>query len=41
MMPDLTLKNNKVGGLYLIAEIFVTFVLAGIVKLFSLTFQYF
>ena len=41
MMPDLTLKNNKVGGLYLIAEIFVTFVLASIVKTLQPDFSVF
>ena len=40
-MPDLTLKNNKVGGLYLIAEIFVTFVLASIVKTLQPDFSVF
>ena len=41
MMPDLTQKNNKVGGLYLIAEIFVTFVLASIVKILQPDFSVF
>jgi drug/metabolite transporter (DMT)-like permease len=41
VMPDLTLKNNKVGGLYLIAEIFVTFVLASIVKILQPDFSVF
>ena len=40
-MPDLTQKNNKVGGLYLIAEIFVTFVLASIVKILQPDFSVF
>ena len=40
-MPDLTIKNNKAGGFYLIAEIFVTFVLASIVKTLQPDFSVF
>lgn len=41
LMPSSTQKNNKVGGLYLIGEIAVTFVLASIVKILQPDFSVF